>query len=94
MLMGFLEEMHSFSEDDVNEVIRDIAQEYQLPDGTLPVAAVPGNSAEAAPASGDNPGVIDERMIKMEKSMVSVLSILKKIVSSLPASNQSTDKAE
>jgi hypothetical protein len=32
--------------------------------------------------------------MKMEKSMVSVLSILKKIVSSLPASNQSTDKAE
>jgi general secretion pathway protein A len=91
LLMGYLEEMHSFSEDDVNEVIRDIAQEFQLPGGAAPVPAVPSDTP-AAPApqhgGGDNLGFMDERMMKMEKSMVSVLSILKKIVSSLPANNQ------
>ncbi len=92
MLMGFLEEMHSFSEDDVNAVIRDIDQEYQLPEGAMPAA--PSAAGDAALPLLENPGVIDERMMKMEKSMVSVLSILKKIVSSLPASNQSADKAE
>jgi general secretion pathway protein A len=94
MLMGFLEEMHSFSEDDVNAVIRDIDQEYQLPEGALAGAAPAAGAGEAPLAALENPGVIDERMMKMEKSMVSVLSILKKIVSSLPAANQSTDKAE
>lgn len=90
MLMGYLEELHSFSEDDVNEVIRDIAQEYQLPDDAPQpgpaTASVPEAAAEAAPAGLS--AVMDERMMKMEKSMVSVLSILKKIVSSLPANNQ------
>ena len=97
MLMGYLEEMHSFSEDDVNAVIKDIAQEYQLPDSAMAGADASPAAAQstdgAARALIDNPGVIDERMMKMEKSMVSVLSILKKIVSSLPATNHA-DKAD
>ncbi len=92
MLMGYLEELHSFSEDDVNEVIRDIAQEYQLPEGTVmpepALASAPQADAAPARVNGEITNVMDERMMKMEKSIVSVLSILKKIVSSLPANNQ------
>ena len=91
LLMGYLEELHALKEKDVNEVINDIQQEYQLPATAAAPAAALGDEAGHAPAHLDNPGYMDERMMKMEKSMASVLSILKKIVSSLPAPNQPAD---
>ena len=80
LLMGYLEEMHAFSAADVDEVIRDINEEFELPPGA------PGTPAAAASAglmpdeSAGSLGQMDERMMRIERSIVSVLSILKKIV--------------
>jgi general secretion pathway protein A len=95
LLMGFLEELHSFSEGDVETVIRDIAQEFQAP--TPPMAdAVPGGAGfEPDPMFGSQyPAVLDERMMRLEKSLTSVLSILKKIVRSPAAANLPLDSNE
>ena len=87
LLMGYLEEMHAFAESDINEVVRDIAEEYQLPEvmGTPDAGALPqGELRTVDTRLGDRRAasveVLDERMMRLEKSIVSVLSILKKIV--------------
>ncbi|MDN4053736.1 XrtA-associated ATPase [Massilia sp. YIM B02763] len=96
LLMGYLEELHAFGEEHINTVIRDINEEYQLPE---PIGTPdPEIAAHAQPDPGFEPGlrtrdertggerrassveVLDERMMRLEKSIVSVLSILKKIV--------------
>ncbi len=87
LLMGYLEEMHAFGEADISTVVRDIAEEYQLPEvmGTPDAGAlqqgelrtVDTRMGERRAASVE---VLDERMMRLEKSIVSVLSILKKIV--------------
>ena len=82
LLMGYLEELHALKEKDVEEVISDIQQEHQAPAAAMAALAAPNT---------DNPGYLDERMMKMEKSMTSVLSILKKIVGALPAAGQPAD---
>jgi general secretion pathway protein A len=74
LLMGYLEEMHAFTEADVNTVITDIAAEFQLPPDQAEIAAL-APAVEAA-----NNEFMDERLMRLEKSIVSVLSILKKIV--------------
>ncbi|HEY0491583.1 MAG TPA: AAA family ATPase, partial [Telluria sp.] len=91
LLMGYLEELHSLKEKDVEEVVSDIQSEYQLPPGAVQHDGVNGDERHAQSPNLDNPGYMDERMMKMEKSMASVLSILKKIVSSLPAPTQAPD---
>jgi putative secretion ATPase (PEP-CTERM system associated) len=87
LLMGYLEEMHAFGEADINTVVRDIAEEYQLPEvmGTPDAGALPqGELRTVDTRVGDRRAasveVLDERMMRLEKSIVSVLSILKKIV--------------
>jgi len=86
LLMGFLEEMHAFTDADVDNVIRDIAAEFQAPEG----AAKPqSDEAELAAAVASYPDSMDERMMRLEKSVVSVLNVLKKIVAT-PAANTNT----
>ena len=89
LLMGYLEEMHAFTEADINTVVSDISEEFQLPDavGEPDPAAMPGEpcageqrTGERRSGSGANVEILDERMMRLEKSIVSVLSILKKIV--------------
>lgn len=87
LLMGYLEEMHAFAEADIGEVVRDIAEEYELPEamGTPDAGALPqGELRTVDTRIGDRRAasveVLDERMMRLEKSIVSVLSILKKIV--------------
>jgi general secretion pathway protein A len=77
--MGYLEEMHGFTEVDVNTVIRDIDEEFELPPGAAEAAAAERAETMPAEAVGSS-GQMDERMVRLEKSIVSVLSILKKIV--------------
>ena len=97
LLMGFLEEMHAFDEADVQEVIADIAQDFELPttpadilvaaDAASPVAPLaPAAPAAAAVALDANP-LMDERLMRLEKSVVSVLNILKKIVATPAGAN-------
>ena len=97
LLMGYLEEMHAFDEADVQEVIRDIQQEFQLPaDAQAGIAASP--APHAAPAVATEvvvkPEYMDERMVRLEKSIVSVLAILKKIVATPASANQPLDNHE
>ena len=91
LLMGFLEELHAFTETDVDTVIRDINEEFELPPGAAP--GNPANPAEAGEPMAAEPagsgGQMDERMMRLEKSIVSVLSILKKIVAT-PAAAPTT----
>lgn len=100
LLMGFLEEMQEFSETDVDTVIRDIQQEFQAPPAEA-VAAVPAPNGAAQPGfepemmfGGQYPAVLDERMMRVEKSLTSVLSILKKIVRSPSSYNIQQDSNE
>ena len=97
LLMGYLEELHALTEADINEVVRDISEEYQLPEAEIPGAARAGHGAANGAdtldgelrigerrAGGASVEVLDERMMRLEKSIVSVLSILKKIVAAPP----------
>jgi len=87
LLMGYLEELHALTEEHINEVVRDIAEEFDAPD-TLDNDYNPGTRQAHANDSDQRNGgerrvvsveSLDERMMRLEKSIVSVLSILKKI---------------
>ena len=94
LLMGYLEELHSFTAENVNEVIADIAEEFKLPDvgpGSADDADISANLGalqsldqraldNAQAERRVSAEILDERMMRLEKSIVSVLSILKKIV--------------
>ncbi|WP_137172552.1 XrtA/PEP-CTERM system-associated ATPase [Massilia sp. HP4] len=91
LLMGYLEELQAFGEAHINEVVRDISEEFLAPDDAgLPdlAAAHPNGASERAHGSAERRGAsveqLDERMMRLEKSIVSVLSILKKIAATPP----------
>jgi general secretion pathway protein A len=97
LLMGYLEEMHAFSDSDVNTVVRDIAEEFELPPAqpnALAAASIDAEIAATAAKAGANPDYMDERMMRLEKSIVSVLAILKKIVATPANSNLPHDSRE
>jgi general secretion pathway protein A len=101
LLMGYLEELHAFTEADINMVISDISDEFQAPDGLGDPARVAGSAYEAGNTDlrgGDRRAsveLLDERMMRLEKSIVSVLSILKKIVATPQnAATQNMDNDE
>ncbi|MBV8665082.1 MAG: AAA family ATPase [Burkholderiaceae bacterium] len=90
LLMGYLEELHAFTEAEVNEVIRDIQQEFTRPAAEANAAHGAGHDA-LAPADGlYNLDYLDERMLKLEKCVVSILAMLKKIVVTPPHSSHSS----
>ncbi|GAB3434006.1 XrtA-associated ATPase [Massilia solisilvae] len=74
MLMGFLEELHAFGAAEVQAVVRDISEEFELPGQQFEHAAA------AAPQATPPADSIDERMTRLETSMVSMLSLLKHMV--------------
>ena len=77
LLMGFLEELHEFTGGHVEEVIKDIATEFKAPPEP---AKVQVDEADMAVVNAAYPDGMDERMMRLERSMGSVLNILKKIV--------------
>ncbi|MGA8148718.1 MAG: XrtA/PEP-CTERM system-associated ATPase [Gallionellaceae bacterium] len=83
LLMGYLEEIHAFGKSEVDEVISDIQQEFVLP--TMEAKAkILSNAAQNeqtvnAPAILEN---MDERITRMERSVISVLDLLKQVISS------------
>lgn len=89
-LMGFLEELHQFGADEVQQVIADIKQEYLLP-------AQEAEAQSNGTVLGTRDGYaslesIDDRMAKMERSILSVIDALKKM---LPSSKiQSTHEKD
>lgn len=83
LLMGYLEEIHAFGKSEVDEVISDIQQEFVLPT-TEAKAKILSNAAQNeqtvnAPAILEN---MDERITRMERSVISVLDLLKQVISS------------
>ena len=81
--MGYLEEIHAFGKSEVDEVIRDIQQEFVLPTMEAKVKilsnAAPNEQTVNAPAILEN---MDERITRMERSVISVLDLLKQVISS------------
>jgi putative secretion ATPase (PEP-CTERM system associated) len=95
LLMGCLEEMHAFTVKEINEVIRDIQQEYDMPvvmDTEIPelseTATTVNKEKESAPALRK----MDDRLIKMENSISSVLDLLKRVLSSSKVKKKSPQK--
>ncbi|WP_295991412.1 XrtA/PEP-CTERM system-associated ATPase [Rugamonas sp.] len=85
MLLGFLEEMHEFTGEIVATVVNDIAEEFQAPPGapeTLDegVASLAGAARVSGLMNEGYADLLDVRMLRLERSLGSVLAILKKIV--------------
>jgi general secretion pathway protein A len=80
-LMGFLEEIHTFGVEDVNEVIRDIQEELIQPVEDISEAALTELASIENERSADNLKDIYDRLYKLEKTIASVLNVLKRIIS-------------
>lgn len=80
LLMGCLEKLHEFGESEVDEVIRDIQQEFDLPTDGIQVEAdiAAGLNRAEVLASLEN---MDNRIATLEGSVVSLLELLKQILS-------------
>jgi putative secretion ATPase (PEP-CTERM system associated) len=81
-LMGYLEELHQFGADEVREVIKDIQEEFTAPppeSGTMPsYTGIPNGFTDTAAESLEH---LDERLSKIERSVTSVLDVLKRLIS-------------
>lgn len=93
LLMGCLEEIHELGVTEINAVIRDIQQEYDMPivETKMPeVSEVTTNtSKEESPPELRK---MDDRLIKMESSISSVLDLLKRVLSSSNVKKKSWKK--
>ncbi|MEN3278347.1 MAG: ral secretion pathway protein [Massilia sp.] len=101
LLMGYLEELHEFNEGHIQAVISDISEEFQPPSaiGTPAADTLNGSLLDDGglghlPERRANADVLDERMMRLEKSIVSVLSILKKIVANPPNGAQAAQHVD
>ena len=81
-LMGYLEELHQFGADEVREVIKDIQEEFTPPPpeaGVMPsYTGIPNGFTDTAAESLEH---LDERLSKIERSVTSVLDVLKRLIS-------------
>ena len=81
-LMGYLEELHQFGADEVREVIKDIQEEFTAPPpeaGAMPAyTGIPNGFTDTAAESLEH---LDERLSKIERSVTSVLDVLKRLIS-------------
>jgi hypothetical protein len=81
-LMGYLEELHQFGPDEVREVIKDIQEEFTAPPpeaGAMPsYTGIPNGFTDTAAESLEH---LDERLSKIERSVTSVLDVLKRLIS-------------
>lgn len=104
-LMGYLEELHAFDAPEVASVIADIQQEFQLPAQAATQSENEPNKFEgseafvpdtAAPQQVQALPVLEnmnERLSKMERSVVSILDAVKKIISTPRARKSSEEDA-
>ncbi len=81
-LMGYLEELQAFSAVEVSQVITDIKQEFELP---AALAGVPERDIASVEVSSVSLESVDERLVKMERSIGSVIDALKKILPAIKA---------
>ncbi|SCY25540.1 XrtA/PEP-CTERM system-associated ATPase [Nitrosospira sp. Nsp13] len=80
LLMGCLEKLHGFGGSEVDEVIRDIQQEFDMPTDVIQVEAdiASGLNRAEVLASVEN---MDKRVAELEGSVVSLLELLKQVLS-------------
>ncbi|PTR09483.1 putative secretion ATPase (PEP-CTERM system associated) [Nitrosospira sp. Nsp5] len=80
LLMGCLEKLHGFGGSEVDEVIRDIQQEFDMPTDSIQVEAdiASGLNRAEVLASVEN---MDKRVAELEGSVVSLLELLKQVLS-------------
>lgn len=93
-LMGYLEEIHDFSSADVLEVIGDIQQEFVLPptkNRSRTERGINGSPTEPNGSTYEALESMDKRLAKMERSVISVLGLLKKMLS-LPSVKNLSNK--
>jgi putative secretion ATPase (PEP-CTERM system associated) len=84
-LMGYLEELHSFGDAEINQVITDIKQEFELPAAEAEMQAnLAALNIKDSFASLES---MDDRMAKMERSIISVIDALKKMLPSSKTNN-------
>ena len=90
LLMGCLEELHGFSGTEINKVIRDIQHEYDMPivetttvdtDMLLDMSETTSDTGKEKIADTEL-RKMDQRLVKMESSISSVLDLLKEVLSS------------
>lgn len=83
LLMGYLEEIHAFGKSEVDEVIRDIQQEFVLSSSEAK-AKILSNAAQNEQPVNTSVSLesMDERITRMERSVLSVLDLLKQVLSS------------
>jgi general secretion pathway protein A len=94
LLMGYLEEIHAFGKSEVDEVTSDIQQEFVLPAAESKAKTLSNTApAELVVNSHINQQNVDERLSKMERSVTSVLSLLKQILSLSSIRNLPKDKS-
>ena len=77
-LMGYLEEFHAFGVAEVSQVITDIRQEFELPKGEEIIQRVDASNELKELASINLENV--HRLGKMERSIVSVIDALRKML--------------
>lgn len=79
-LMGYLEEIHVFRDAEVCEVISDIQQEFALPLKHNTKTALAMTIVDVADNSLSQLQTVDERLTKIEKAILSILDLLRKIL--------------
>ncbi len=90
LLMGCLEEIHSFSDTEINKVIQDIQNEYDMPimvetttiDTNKLVEADTALDTDKERKTDNELRKLDQRLVKMESSISSVLDLLKEVLAS------------
>ena len=85
LLMGFLDEILVFTDAEIKKVINDIQQESAVPAQT-PVVSLPDQIDELVDNYSDA-AMVDERLTRVEKALISVIGAVKKIVPTLKTSN-------
>jgi putative secretion ATPase (PEP-CTERM system associated) len=83
MLMGYLEELHRFGAVQVGQVIEDIQEEFSAPVLQVPAPGAIKLAPAAVAAPADGGGALedmDERLSKMERSVTSVMDVLKRLL--------------
>lgn len=66
MILGYLDELHAFSADDVNRVAADLANETDSAEGALPVPGANGSDAGGNRALASRLDAIEDRLAKQE----------------------------
>lgn len=85
-LMGYLEEYHAFGEAEVKQVIADIRQEFELPERELELAQKEDVASELKELTYINLENV-HRLGKMERSIISVIDALKKMLPATKVDN-------